>query len=280
MAFIRSLDGTRIHYELAGKRDGEPLLLIHGLGADMKGWILQRQALGAKYRLIMVDNRGVGRSDRPAGPYDLEDMALDAVAVLDAAGYQSAHVVGASMGGIVAQILTVRNPERARSLTLACTACRHLPWRRDLLGQWIVDAETLGMRGFVNKNLRWLVGPRSLRRVWPVLALLGPLAFNVPAAAFVAQVHAILNMDDGLREMLGTIEVPTLVTVGSQDTLTPWGDSEELASLIPNSELAVVRGGAHLFMVEHARTFNRTVLEFLDGPAGEQHRERRHLHAV
>ncbi len=280
MAFIRSLDGTRIHYDLSGRRDGEPLLLIQGLGADSRGWIMQRQALGADFRLITVDNRGVGRSDKPPGPYDLETMAIDAAAALDAAGFESAHVMGASMGGIIAQILAVEHPGRVRSLVLACTACRHLRWRRELLDQWIVDVETLGMRGFVNKNLRWLVGPRSLRRIWPALTLLGPLAFNVDPAAFVAQVRAILAMDDGLRDRLVEVEVPALVMVGSQDTLTPRGDSEELVSLLPRSELAVIRGGAHSFMVEQFRTFNRTAGAFLAGPASAPTSTDRHLHAV
>ncbi|MEJ7582950.1 MAG: alpha/beta hydrolase [Acidimicrobiales bacterium] len=110
MAFTRGADGTRIHYDVWGQRQGEWLLLIQGLGADIRGWIAQRHALGARYRCIALDNRGVGRSDRPDGPYDLEVMAADAVAVLDAAGIASAHVMGASMGGILAQILAVGHP--------------------------------------------------------------------------------------------------------------------------------------------------------------------------
>src|SRR5205814_9689153 len=89
-----------------------------------------------RYRGIVFDNRGVGRSDKPVGPYHLEQMAADATAVLDAAGVESAHVIGASMGGVIAQIMAVRSPERVRSLVLACTACRHLGWRRELLENW------------------------------------------------------------------------------------------------------------------------------------------------
>ena len=122
-------DGTRIAYALEGARDGEPLLMIHGLGADTRGWIMQKRTPGSRFRLVMVDNRGVGRSDRPPGPYGIETMAADAVAVLDDAGYGSAHVIGASMGGIISQALAVRHPERTRSLVLACTACRHHRWR-------------------------------------------------------------------------------------------------------------------------------------------------------
>ena len=263
MPSVEVADGARIAYALDGRRDGEPLLMVHGLGADTRGWIMQKRALGRRYRLVMVDNRGVGRSSRPDGPYDLEVMAADAVAALDHAGYGSAHVVGASMGGIISQILAVRHPERVRTLTLACTACRHFSWRKELLGDWADQAQAFGMREYVRRNLGWLVGPRSLRRAWPALAVLGPLAFNVPATSFVSQIQAILAMEDSLRAELASVAVPTLVLCGSQDVLTTQGDSEEIASLIPDAELAVVRGGAHLFMVEQAGAFNRTVLDFL-----------------
>ena len=268
MPFAEATDGTRISYALAGRRDGEPLLMIQGLGADSRGWTFQKRAL-SRFRLILVDNRGVGGSDRPHGPYDLEVMAADAIAVLDHAGYESAHVMGASMGGILSQILAVRYPDRVRSLILACTACRHFEWRRELLQEWAEQAQSRGMREFVRRNLRWMVGPRSLRRLAPALAVLGPLAFSVPVSSFVAQIQAILDMDDGLRGELGTIRVPTLVLVGSQDVLTTQGDAEEIASFVPGAELAVIRGGAHLFQVEQAAAFNRTVGDFLDRVIGQ-----------
>jgi 3-oxoadipate enol-lactonase len=190
-------------------------------------------------------------------------MADDALAALDDAGYGSAHVLGASMGGIISQVIGVRHPERVRSLTLACTACRHFSWRKELLAEWSDQAQAYGMREFVRRNLKWMVGPRSLRRTWPAMAVLGPLAFNVPVASFVAQIDAILSIEDSLRGELVEVTAPTLVLCGSQDVLTTQGDSEEIASLIPGAELAVVRGGAHLFMVEQAGSFNRTVGDFL-----------------
>lgn len=265
MAFTRAADGTRISYDVFGRRDGEPLLLIHGLGADTRGWALQRRALGARFRCVAIDNRGVGRSDKPAGPYDIGVMAADALAALDAEGIDSAHVIGASMGGIIAQTLAVHHPGRARSLVLACTACHHQPWRRELLGEWIDTARWQGMPEFIRGNMRWLVGPRSLRRLWPAMTVLGPLAFNVPAESFIAQVQAILDVSDDQRDQLRLLQLPVLVIVGSQDMLTTRGDSEEIASLIPGARLAVVSGGAHLFMIEQAGEFNRTVRAFLDG---------------
>jgi 3-oxoadipate enol-lactonase len=257
-------DGTRIHYSTFGREDGPPVLLVQGLGADSRGWLRQRRAIGERYRGIVFDNRGVGRSDVPEGPYDLEVMAADAVAVLDALGVGTAHVVGASMGGVIAQIVGVGRPDRVRSLTLACTACQHLTWRRELLASWAEIARTEGMRAVVDAASRWLIGPRSRFRFWPVVGLLGPLAVQVTPEAFCAQVDAILALDDSLRIALGSIAVPTLVIVGSQDILTPIGDSELLHELVPTSDLVVVPGGAHGFMVEHAGRFNAPVRAFLD----------------
>ncbi len=264
MTYATAADGTRIHYQVTGRRSGPPVLLIQGLGADKHGWDLQRLALACTHRTIALDNRGAGRSDKPHGTYTLEQMAADAVAVLDDAGVDTAHVVGASMGGAIAQVLTLAFPERVRSLTLTCTSCRNHEWRRELLAGWGAEAREHGMGAMTSKAARWVIGPRSFRRLMPAVGWLGPLAFGRPAHAFAAQVDAILAADDGLVDLLGTIEVPTLVVVGNQDILTPRGDSEELAELIPTAELVVISGAAHGLMIEHASTYNRVLLDFLD----------------
>ena len=178
MAYTRASDGTRLHYEVVGRRDGEPVLMIQGLGADKHGWTLQRMALAPKYRTIALDNRGAGRSDKPFGTYSLEQMADDAIAVLDAAGYDSAHVMGASMGGAISQILAVKHPERVRSLVLACTACRNHPWRRELLAEWATVAAERGMGHLGKHAARWVIGPRSLRRLAPTLSASGGRPFR------------------------------------------------------------------------------------------------------
>ena len=163
----------------------------------------------------------------------------------------------------------MRHPERVRSLVLACTACRHQPWRRELLVEWAELARDRGMRAFAAENLRWLVGPRSLRRFWPAFTALA-LGVHLRPPARVHRPGAGHPRDGRrhARRQLADIAVPTLVIVGSQDILTPLGDSEELAELIPGAELAIVRGGAHGFMVEAAGAFNRAVGEFLDAGRG------------
>jgi len=264
MPWITRPDGTRIHSQVTGPTGGPPVLLIQGLGMNKNGWMLQRLAMATKFRTIAMDNRAAGRSSIPDRPFTLEDMADDAAAVLDAHGVRDAHIVGASMGGAIAQILGVKHPERVRSLTLACTACRNLQWRSELLRHWSDTANVRGLRQWADESARWLVGPRSFRRLAPAIGWLGPLASFRPSRGFSAQVGAILDTDDSMVAELGRITAPTLVVVGNQDILTPRADSEEIAERIPQSELVVISGAAHGLMIEHASTFNRVVIDFID----------------
>lgn len=256
-------DGTPISYETFGSEDAPPVLMIQGLGADSRGWALQRMAFRRKYRCIAVDNRGVGGTSGAPHPFSLEQMAADAVTVLDAEGIEDAHVMGASMGGAIAQIVAVRHAERARSLVLACTGCRNPEWRRELLAEWAEAVHARGMSALAGEGLRWLVGPRLQRRFGVWLNVMARIVLGGTPENFVAQVEAILAVDDDLRFELGTVKVPTLVITGTQDLLTPLGDAEELHELIPQSRLFELRGAAHALMVEAPNAFNRAVLEFL-----------------
>jgi len=157
-----------------------------------------------------------------------------------------------------------------RSLVLVCTACRNHPWRRELLSEWASIANERGMSEMAKRAVHWVVAPRSVRRLWPALGWFGPLAINPPAHAFSSQVRAILDAPEDLIGQLVQIRVPTLVVVGSQDVLTPRGDSEELAERIPGAELVIISGAAHGLMIEHATTFNKVVLDFLTRVAGDQ----------
>jgi 3-oxoadipate enol-lactonase len=248
-------------------------LFIQGLGADKNGWNLQRIGSAPSFQAIALDNRGAGRSDKPHGEYSLEQMAHDAVSVLDHAGVETAHVVGASMGGVISQILAVKYPTRLRSLTLACTAGQNHPWREELLASWRDAALERGIGSMGRDAARWVIGPRSFRRLLPAIGWLGPLALGRPSHAFAAQVDAIMNADTSYADELENVTVPTLVVVGNQDLLTPRGDSEELADRIPTAELAVISGAAHGLMIEHARSFNRVLFDFLRR-AEDAHRER------
>lgn len=263
-------DGMTIHYDVFGRRDGVPLVMIQGLGTDSRGWALQRLALGRHYRCITVDNRGVGRTGPAPEPYSLERMADDVIAVLDQERIDRAHVMGASMGGVIAQILGVLHPDRTRSLILACTACRHHEWRRELLQEWADAVEAGGMAALGDEALAWLVGPRLRRRFGIWLNLIARVVLQQPPGPFVAQVKAILDAPDELRYELVSIRVPVLVITGSQDSLTPVGDAEELAELIPHARLEVISGVAHGLMAEAPNGFNEAVLRFLGDVDGAE----------
>ena len=263
MPFVSATDGTRIHYEVTGKPGATPVLMIQGLGASKNAWNLQRIAMATRFRIISFDNRGAGRSDKPTVPFTLEQMADDALAVLDAAGIETAHVVGASMGGVISQIVAVKHPQRVRSLTLVCTACRNHPWRQELLQSWAKTAEEKGMIEVGKEAAQWVMSPRSFRRLVPAFTWMGPLAALRPRHSFVSQIDAILNTREDLVDQLSTITAPTMVIVGNQDILTPRGDSEEIAERIPNAELVVISGAAHGLMMEHSSTFNKILIEFL-----------------
>jgi 3-oxoadipate enol-lactonase len=262
-------DGVEIAYDVWGRRDGPAVLLIQGLGMDSRGWALQRMAFGRRYRCYAPDNRGVGATGVPPGPYSLDQMASDAIAVLDAEGVSRAHVVGASMGGVIAQIIGVLHPERTRSLVLACTSCRHHQWRREVLQEWadaVVAGGSTGALG--DEGLRWLIGPRLRKRFGMWLNILARILLHADPAGFATQVQAILDAPDELRFELCHVRVPALVITGSQDALTPIGDAEELAEMIPYAQLVELRGAAHGLMVEAPNVFNATVLDFLDGVSG------------
>ena len=261
MASARAADGTAIYYETWGR--GEPLVLISGLATDLRIWACQRLVFGRRFRCIAIDNRGSGRSDKPEGPYSLEQMAADVVAVLDAEGVGRAHVVGHSMGSYIAQMMAVQHPDRIRSLTLAGTACRHQPWRLELLDRWQETARSQGVHAWARRAFPWLLGPRTAWTFGLFINLLWPMILRQPAHAFDSQIEALLGAPDGERGQLSSVAVPTLVVCGSRDTLTTPADAAEVAALIPGSRLVTLKGAGHGLMLEAAPDFNAAVLGFL-----------------
>ena len=261
MATAQAGDGTVIYYETWGR--GEPLLLISGLATDLRIWACQRMVFGRRYRCIALDNRGSGRSGKPDGPYSLEQMAADAVAVLDAEGIGRAHVVGHSMGSYIAQMLAVGYPDRLRSLTLAGTACRHQPWRLELLDQWKETAQTRGVHAWARRAFPHLLGPRTAWTLGLFINLLWPVILQQPSHGFDGQIAALLGAPEDAPVRLAGIEVPSLVICGSKDTLTTPADAADVAAAIPGARLVTLRGAGHGLMLEAAPDFNEAVLGFL-----------------
>jgi pimeloyl-ACP methyl ester carboxylesterase len=253
-------EGVSLYYEVHGH--GEPLLLIMGLGANAHFWEFQIPAFAERYRTIVFDNRGAGRSDKPAGPYTIQQLADDAVQILEAAGAHRAHVLGLSMGGMIAQDLALRHPERVASLALAATFARPDEQAKTLRMDSAFDPKTVETKQIFRFMMSMVLSPEFIQREkeWLRGLLEKAQAYGFSVEAFLAQASAVMNHD--AAEKLKTLQMPTLVLTGTQDLLVPPHHSDELARLIPGARLVKVEGGTHGFNVERKDEFNQIVLDF------------------
>jgi pimeloyl-ACP methyl ester carboxylesterase len=262
-----TLNGIRFHYETYGQ--GDPVLLVSGLGAPGVNWLYQVRDLSARYRVVTLDNRGVGETDMPDAPvYPTGQLAEDARALLDHLGLARAHVVGASMGGTVAMELALRHPKRVRSLTLCCTWAEGDGRFLRTIEAWMALAPKLSFEDRLRHVLIPAVyGPRLLGD----RARLEDLVKRSLAYPHPTRPEALERQGRGLLEWNGTrlkelkrLRVPTQVLVGRDDILTPPAFSRALARLIPKATLRILPGG-HGFFVEEPEAVNRAILRFLAG---------------
>jgi 3-oxoadipate enol-lactonase len=260
MTLAAEASGVRIAWERRGA--GEPLLLVHGLGYARWGWEPVVEGLAGAHEVVLFDNRGIGESDVPDGPYSVRMMAEDAVAVLDAAGHERAHVLGTSLGGMVALQLALDRPERVDRLVLACATpggagAAPMPDRTVRLMQ---EAATLPLEVALRRFVENAFGPE------PEQALVDRimehrLATAQQPAAWAAQVAAGAAFD--VWDRVGEIRAPTLVLTGSEDAVVDPRNSELLAERIPGARLEVSAGAGHLFFWERPARFVQVVTEFL-----------------
>jgi pimeloyl-ACP methyl ester carboxylesterase len=262
---ITNANGIELYYEIHG--EGEPLLLIMGLSLDSKSWFRTVPALSKHYKVIVFDNRGVGLSSKPNTPYSIELMAEDARAVLDAAEVESAHVYGISMGGMIAQRLALKYPERIRSLILGCTTSggenhvqpspevsMHMVSRASSTATpeeiaW-ATAPILYSQSFIENHRDLVAEDIKIRTENPIL----PHAYMLQLQACLAHnTYALLNQ----------IKAPTFVIHGDADRLVPYENGVTLAEKIPNAEFLTVSGAGHIYVSEESNLVNNKVLEFL-----------------
>jgi pimeloyl-ACP methyl ester carboxylesterase len=252
-------NGARIYWREQG--EGEPLLLIAGLGNASDVWHRATAELSLKYRTIMFDNRGAGRSDIPPGPYAISTMADDAAAVLDAAGVDNARVFGHSMGGMIAQELALRHPVRVRSLILGGTYCG---------GEHAVLAAPEVLNKLMEKAVNpveafWAMAPYLYDASTPRELLQEDLEvrsrFFPTRESYLAQLQAIMAWDSYGR--LSSIHVPTLVLHGETDQLIPVANADILARAIPGAKLVKLSKASHNFMTDQTQAATAAVLSFL-----------------
>jgi 3-oxoadipate enol-lactonase len=259
LAYVQS-GAVRIAFEEHG--NGTPLLLIHGLGYGRWGWGPALPLLAGRHRVLAFDNRGIGASEVPPGPYSARAMAEDAVAVLDGARVDRARVLGTSLGGMVAQELAIGFPERVERLVLACTTPggeRAVPFpepTRRLLEQAQSLDPLVALRRFVENALA-PGAPAALIEEIYALRLANPpdpVGWQGQAAAAAAF--------DGW-ERLPEIEAPTLVLHGDRDQVVDPGNAALLAKRVPGARVEIFDGCGHLFFWEMPARFAAAVGEFL-----------------
>jgi len=255
---LAKLNEININYKVEGQ--GEPLVMIMGFAVNRISWMPQIRFFKKYYRVITFDNRGVGKSDKPMGPYSTKMMADDTVRLMDFLGIEKANIMGVSMGGMIAQELAINYPQRVMRLVLACTYAR---WD-----------ETSGVTGEKTQSLQ--LTPEKMAST--VLSL----AFNKPFYRFIIGLLAGIQrkiMGSSGRvgiagqseacgkhntlERLPLIIAPTLVIVGTNDRVIKPVSSELITGKIPNAKLVKVEGGSHAFSFETKNVFNREVLDFL-----------------
>lgn len=254
-----------IYYESQG--DGEPLLLISGYSQYSAHWDPLPPLFSQEYRVIVFDNRGTGRSDKPDMPYTMKMMADDAGGLLDAIGVDLAHVFGISMGGMIAQEFALNHPKKLRSLILGCTQYGGtkmiLPTQEAItfltspaMAQLSVEERArqvppwLWTQEFIDKN------PEAVELFVAVTC-----KYPTPIHGYVRQAQAIAAHDTYNR--LPQITAPTLVIAGDADRLIPAENSRLLASRIPNAELVILENAGHGFFIDAWEEATKVMLDFL-----------------
>jgi pimeloyl-ACP methyl ester carboxylesterase len=257
MPFI-DRDGTRIHWEAEG--EGTPVLLVMGHRYSSALWYPILPALAAKHRVITLDNRGTGQSGW-SRDLTVETMADDAVAAMDAAGVDKAHIFGVSMGGVLVEDIALRHPGRVRSLIVGCS------------GMLTADKPRTNA---VIRLLYWLP-PWALKLLMPTQNNYGyGSAASADAVAkdmtivekdayatrgVIEQAKAMSNYSV-TKDAIAGLTVPSLVIHGDEDTVVPFKWGEELAAVLPNCRFLRVPGAGHNFLVAGGETVNKAVLDF------------------
>ena len=254
-------NGIQINYELSGRNDAPVVMLSHSLASSLVMWNPQLDSLESKFKVLRFDTRGHGDSDAPEGKYTLEQLAADAVALLDALKIDAVHFVGLSMGGMIGQNLALDNGNRLKSLTLCDTAAVMPDEAQPIWQQRIAAAREKGLQDQVDETLeRWFT-PAYLSQNSPGVELIRRQILATPVAGYIGCSEAIRNLDNLKR--LSEIKLPTLIMVGEEDPGTPVAASEAMQERIDGSELVVLPAARHLSNIEQSGAFNEALMDFL-----------------
>lgn len=264
---VATVNGVKLYYEVKG--EGDPLFLIQGFGGGHRGWFFQKRAFAKHFRVIAADSRGVGSARNTDGNFTLKTLADDVVGLMDHLEIERAHVLGLSMGGMVAQEVAINYPNRLKKLILAATYTNGEETRKispsmtQALGvgdnPTEDDVKDIDIINFVGN----MAGLSYNSRIYKTLV--------IPSTKIYAKFKGYKSLMNIFRASVGCntmdrlhlIEAPTLIIYGTEDKVVPPIASEVMASKIPNSKLVKIEGGSHSLHLEMRGQFNKEILNFL-----------------
>jgi len=260
------VNGSNIYYKIEGK--GIPLILIQGFAGNHKAWFFQTPVFKKYYKVIIFDNRGIGNSGTSGEPYTIKTMADDVIGLMDNLNLDKAHILGLSLGGLVAQEIAISYPERVIKLVLGSTfAGREVknihPELRGTLGiqegSTDVDISNVDFKKLMNFMVTTAFNKRLYRMVLVPLSKYSLRSLD--AEGYLRQMESVAGYDT--LDRLQLIKAQTLVITGTGDRIVSPSMSDLIASKIPNARLVKVKDGSHAFFMEMRGRFNKEVLDFL-----------------
>jgi 3-oxoadipate enol-lactonase len=254
------VNGVEIAHRFDGPQSGHVVMMSNSLMADHTMWDVTVPALTDRYHILRYDTRGHGRSGTTPGPYSIEMLADDAIGLIDQLGIPRVHFVGLSMGGMIAQQIGARYPERVYSLSL-CDSASEMP-PRSIWAERFSIAQTKGIEGLLDSTIqRWFTSqfiardPQSIEKVRRMIS-------GTRVEGYIACASAVRDMAQ--TTMLLQVKSPTLILVGYQDPACTVEHSIVLHRMIDGSEMVILEQAAHLSNIEQPQAFNRALRAFID----------------
>ncbi|MER6976970.1 alpha/beta fold hydrolase [Streptomyces carpinensis] len=253
-----------VHHRLDGEPgDAVPTVLVHGVGSDLDRWSFVASALARHGQVVRYDLRGHGNSPKPAGPYEIDDFVADHIALMDKLGIERANVIGMSLGGLIAQAVTLRHPERVRRAGFICAVAGRTPEQRQAVLARLRTVEEGGPMLVADSGTRWYTDRFRADHPEVVEAHMKRFLSNDPAA-YAAAFRVLATTD--LLDELHAIAVPTLIMTGALDVGSPPEMSRAMHERIPHSRLIIVDDVKHAILEEAPHTVADALAAFLYHP--------------
>jgi 3-oxoadipate enol-lactonase len=257
-----SINGYELAYSLHGDPKRPVVVLCHALATSMDIWDYQLPLLAQRFRVLRYDLRGHGRSAAPGSSYTLEELASDVAALLDHLEIARAAFVGLSIGGMVGQVFALRYPEKLSGLVLCSTGNRTEPQAKATIEERILKVRAEGLKSQLEATLARWFSARFIEEAPATMAWVSDLILATSVDGYTGCARAIQNLD--VTDALSEIRVKTLIVPGEFDLAFPEKISRVINQKIPNSDLVLLKGAAHLGNVEQAHLFNEILLDFLE----------------